>query len=266
MEKEVTLSLSRDQIKVIMAEFGSLFKNPNFIHNLQHLAPNEQKINEAITAAQKEIFAYHQIDPEKGFADLGRIKDAYSNDKEILNLLVAAAQAEDVCITESMKNPHSHGHSHGHGHGHGHGQEQPKLSLSFEQVAELIKRIPQESGPSPQQMQIIQAAMQQFPQEQKVYLTKILMVRAGEDQRQAMKEQVEILKQKLPQMPPTSQPMVQKQIDSMEQMLESVYAILKDGVMPPTPTFANSPQPNQSQKSNQSPSMSKPSGHSMSKD
>jgi len=272
MEKEASkLSYSRDEIKTILKEFISLFSNANFIHNLQHLAPNEERISDAIESAQKEVFKYHNIDPIKGFADLARISEIYKGDKEIQEILVSSAQAEDTCITAALKNPHTHGHGHGHGHGQntGHGQEQPKISLSFEQVAELIKRIPQETGPSPQQTQIIQSAMGQFPQEQKMFLTQLLMVRAGEDQRQAMRQQVETLKQKLTQLAPKSQEMMQQQINSMEQMLANVYQILKDGVMPPTPTFTTStstPQPNQTQNTQAPAAMFKPSSQSMQKD
>jgi hypothetical protein len=72
-----SLSFTRDQIKVILGEFITTFKNPVFIHDLQHLAPNEERMNTYIESKQKEIFQKHNLNPEQGYKDLSRIRDVY---------------------------------------------------------------------------------------------------------------------------------------------------------------------------------------------
>jgi len=269
------LSFSRDQIKSVLLEFIDLFSNANFIHNLQHVAPDEKKINTAVENTQKQIFNAYGVDPEKGYQDLAKIREVFKDDSEIIQLLVASATKEEQCFQEAMKNPHS---SHGHGHGHGHGPQQPlpKLTMSFQEVYDMVVNIPSEASPNQEQLAIIQAAMVQFPQDQKVQLTQLMMLRAGPEQRQMMKQQVEMLKQKMASMPPQQAQMVQMQITSMEQMLQKVESMAsQSGQKPTTTTTTTTPgntptnqQPTSSPSSGQQNflSMQKPTSHAMKKE
>jgi len=268
MEATTTTELcfSRDQLKLVLKDFVDLFTNGNFIHNLQHLAPNEDKMGEMIEQAQKQIFQLHGVDPIKGYKDLPRIREVYKNDNEILSLLVDSANKEDSCLTEAMKNPHTHGHSHGHGGHSGHQQPAqfanlPKLNMTFQQVYDMVLNIPPDQGPNPQQLEIIQAAAMQFPQDQKVQLTQLLMLRAGPEQRQLMRQQVDSLKARLSSIPAQHQQMVQMQITSMENMLAQVESMT---LRPSTTTTTTTPQQQQSLQNVMS--LQKPSSQSMSKD
>jgi G3E family GTPase len=261
MDTSSALAFTREELKVILAEFVAAFKSPALIHDLQHLAPNEEKMNIHIESVQKEIFQKHNLNAEKCFKDLARIRQTYASDQEILTLLQQTITCEEAAFNQAINNPHGpHGHEHGHGHGHGHshGHGHGQQGLSFDQMMTLIQSLSEE-GPNPQQLQMIQMSMMQFPLDQRMQLMRELMIRAGQEQRDKMQQQIDMMRQNMSRMPPQQQQAIQQQVIQMQQMLDSASAAAKQQS---TTTHTPTPRPtvptvSSMQKPSSMPSMSK---------
>jgi hypothetical protein len=95
-EQSTPLIFSREQIKNILNDFISLFNSKEFKAQLKSVSPDDDKIQAMITMQQRNIFKKHNIDPDRGFKDLVRIKLFYGQDKEIMQLLTFTAMREEA--------------------------------------------------------------------------------------------------------------------------------------------------------------------------
>jgi hypothetical protein len=91
-----SLIFTRDQIKSILNDFITLFTSSEFKAQLKSLSPHEEKIQALIELQQRNIFKNYNIDADRGFKDLMRIKLVYSNDPEIMRLLAFTALREET--------------------------------------------------------------------------------------------------------------------------------------------------------------------------
>eukprot|EP01116_Phalansterium_solitarium_P009637 TRINITY_DN2388_c0_g1_i1.p1 TRINITY_DN2388_c0_g1~~TRINITY_DN2388_c0_g1_i1.p1 ORF type:complete len:302 (-),score=90.88 TRINITY_DN2388_c0_g1_i1:452-1294(-) len=246
-------AIDRPTLQAILQEFIVAFKalKPEEIRAIASRAgPNAEKaLVEHIEKFQSEIFSKHGIAPQDGFPLLGKARQAFASDGEIVQLLVECQQREEGILDSgsgSTQNAYSDTYAPFTD------AELPRMADQrrtmeshlaemldylpgthrqiYQKQVDALKAQPLNRNLFTQMQQIMQQISVLLSPEQMSRFQKILLSNLSTAQRRELREKVtqgvQQLSQMLPMIPPQQKPTILAQLDQMQITLQTLNEII----------------------------------------